>query len=268
MAEWSKAAVLKTVEGLPPPRVRIPVSPPDFSSKNFASAIKVVIVDDHDLVRLGVRRILESAPDIKVVGEANSGESAINLIKVMMPDVVFMDLRMPGIGGLEATRKLLRINPRLKIIVVTVCDEEPFPGRLVRAGAMGYITKNTSSDELLKAVRKVMSGHVYITLEVAQKMALRQVSNAARSPFSQLSERELQVMWMVTRGQEVRDIAKKLCLSPKTINTYRYRLFEKLGVSNNVELTHLAARYGMLEEESQPGTITEDNSTPNQDEST
>jgi len=218
--------------------------------RNSGQLIKVVIVDDHDLVRLGIKRLLERATDIKVIGEANSGEAAINLVKSAVPDVVFMDLRMPGVGGLEATRKLMRINPRLKIIVVTVCDEEPFPGRLVRAGAVGYIIKNTGSDELLRAVRKVMSGQIYITLEIAQKMALRQVSNAAKSPFAQLSERELQVMWMVTRGQEVKDIAKKLCLSPKTINTYRYRLFEKLNVSNNVELTHLAVRYGMLEEES------------------
>ena len=127
--------------------------------------------------------------------------------------------------------------------------EGPFPDRLVRAGAAGYITKNTNAEELITAIRKVVAGQIYITLEIAQKMALRQVSDASKSPFAQLSERELQVMYMVTHGTKVNGIAKKLCLSPKTVNTYRYRLYEKLGVHNDVELTHLALRYGLLEEE-------------------
>jgi len=211
--------------------------------------INVVIVDDHDLVRLGIRKLLANVTDIKVVGEAGSGEASINLVRDLKPDIVLMDLKMPGIGGLEATHKLMRVNPKIKVIVVTAHDEEPFPYRLVRAGAAGYVTKNTNVDELVNAIHKVASGQVYITPEIAQKMALRQVSDASKSPFAQLSERELQVMWMITRGQKVNEIAKKLCLSPKTINTYRYRLFEKLNVRNDVELTHLALRYGMLEEE-------------------
>ncbi len=211
--------------------------------------INVVIVDDHALVRLGMKRLLEDVRDIKVVGEAESGEAAINLVKETKPDVVLMDLKMPGIGGLDATRRLIRVNPKLKIIVVTVFSEGPFPDRLVRAGAAGYITKNTNAEELITAIRKVVAGQIYITLEIAQKMALRQVSDASKSPFAQLSERELQVMYMVTHGTKVNGIAKKLCLSPKTVNTYRYRLYEKLGVHNDVELTHLALRYGLLEEE-------------------
>ena len=211
--------------------------------------INVIIVDDHSLIRLGIRKLLANVTDIKVVGEADAGEKAISLVRELKPDIVLMDLKMPGIGGLEATHKLMRVNPKLKIIVVTVHDEEPFPYRLVRAGAAGYVTKNTNVDELVNAIHKVTSGQVYITPEIAQKMALRQVSDASKSPFAQLSERELQVMWMIVRGEKVKEIAKKLCLSPKTINTYRYRLFEKLNVRNDVELTHLGLRYGMVEEE-------------------
>jgi two-component system, NarL family, invasion response regulator UvrY len=211
--------------------------------------INVVIVDDHTLVRAGMKRLLEDVPDIKVVGEADSGETAISVVKEKKPDVVLMDLKMPGIGGLDATRRLIRINPKLKIIVVTVCRAGPFPDRLVRAGAAGYITKDTNAEELILAIRKVVAGQVYITLEIAQNMALRQVCDAAKSPFAQLSERELQVMYMVTQGKRVNAIADYLCLSPKTVNTYRYRLFEKLGVHNDVQLTHLAILYGMVDDE-------------------
>lgn len=218
-----------------------------------ASMINVLIVDDHELVRLGIRKLLAGASDIKIVGEADSGESAVRMVRDAKPDVkpevILMDLKMPGIGGLEATHKLLRVNPNLKVLVVTSCDEEPFPYRLVRAGAAGYVTKNANVDELVMAIRKVHAGHPYITPEIAQQMALRQVSDAAKSPFAELSERELQVMWMITHGHRVQEIADKLCLSPKTVNTYRYRLFEKLNVKNDVELTHLALRYGMLDKE-------------------
>lgn len=207
--------------------------------------INIVIVDDHALMRTGMRRLLEDVRDIKVIGEAESGEKAIDLVKATKPDVVLMDLKMPGISGLDATRRLIRINPKLKIIVVTVCIEEPYPEQLVRAGALGYITKDVTTEELITAIRKVVSGKPYIAPEIAQSMALRQVSNAAKSPFAQLSERELQVMYMVTQGIKVRSIAKRLCLSPKTVNTYRYRLFEKLGVDNDVKLTHLANRYSI-----------------------
>lgn len=213
------------------------------------STINVILVDDHDLVRLGIKKLLANVADIKVIGEAESGEVAVKIARELKPDVVLMDLKMPGIGGLEATHKLLRANPGIKVIVVTACDEEPFPYRLVRAGAAGYVTKTANVDELVTAIRKVHSGQPYITPEIAQQIALRQVSDAAKSPFAELSERELQVMWMITHGHKVQEIADKLCLSSKTVNTYRYRLFEKLKVKNDVELTHLALRYGMLDKD-------------------
>lgn len=226
--------------------------------------INVLIVDDHELMRSGMKRLLEDVRDIKVIGEAESGEKAIDLVKLTKPDVVLMDVKMPGISGLDATRRLIRTNPKLKIIVVTVCVEEPYPEQLVRAGALGYITKDVAAEELINAIRKVFSGKAYIAPEIAQSMALRQVSNAAKSPFAQLSERELQVMYMVTQGIKVRTIAKRLCLSPKTVNTYRYRLFEKLGVDNDVKLTHLANRYSITDGE---GEGDEGSSGDNEDKS-
>jgi two-component system, NarL family, invasion response regulator UvrY len=211
--------------------------------------INVLIVDDHDLIRYGIKKLLGEARDINVVGEAASGEAAVKLARELNPDIVLMDLKMPGIGGIEATHKLLRANSKIKVIAVTSCNEEPFPYRLVRAGASGYVTKTADVEELLTAIRRVYSGHVYITPEIAQQMALRQATNASKSPFAELSERELQVMWMITHGHKVHEIAEKLCLSPKTVNTYRYRLFEKLKVRNDVELTHLALHYGMLDKD-------------------
>lgn len=211
------------------------------------SVINILLVDDHDLVRLGIKKLLGNIADLKIIGEAGSGELAIQMARELKPDVILMDLKMPGIGGLEATHKLLRTNPSIKVIVVTSCDEDPFPAHLVRAGAMGYIIKTANVEELVTAIRRVHSGHPYITPEIAQQMALQQVSDAAKSPFAELSERELQVMWMVTRGNRIAEIAEKLCVSTKTINTYRYRLFKKLNVKSDVELTHLAMRYGVLD---------------------
>ena len=209
--------------------------------------INVLIVDDHDLVRVGIRRLLTDVKGIKVVGEARNGEDAVRLARELQPDVILMDVKMPGIGGLEATRKILRIQPDIKIIAVTVYGDEPYPSRLLQAGAAGYITKGSSLDEMVHAVRTVYAGQRYISPEVAQQLALKHISEQEESPFDLLSERELQVMLMITTGRKVQEISEQLYLSPKTINSYRYRLFEKLQVSNDVELTHLAMRHGMID---------------------
>ena len=211
--------------------------------------INVLLVDDHDLVRIGIRRLLTDVSGIKVVGEAKSGEEALKLARELKPQVILMDVKMPGIGGLEATRKVLRADPDVKVIAVTVYGEEPFPTRLLQAGAVGYITKGSSLDEMVQAIRTVHTGQKYLSPEVAQQLALRHLTDQDDSPFDSLSERELQVMIMITNGQKVQAISDKLCLSPKTVNSYRYRLFEKLGVNSDVELTHLAIRHGMLDTE-------------------
>ena len=209
--------------------------------------IKVLLVDDHDLVRFGVKRLLQDIQGIKVVGEASTGEEAVKLAKECIPDVVLMDVQMPGIGGLEATRKMLRHNPDLKVLALTVYGGEPYPSRLLQAGAVGYITKGCAPDEMVRAIRSVHSGQRYLSSEIAQQLALKSFTKSNNSQLDVLSERELQIMLMITSGQKVQDISLKLCLSPKTVNSYRYRVFEKLGINSDVELTLLAMRMGLVE---------------------
>ncbi|MDE2196475.1 MAG: UvrY/SirA/GacA family response regulator transcription factor [Gammaproteobacteria bacterium] len=212
--------------------------------------IRVLLVDDHKLMRTGMRLILEDTPDVRIAGEAGSGEEAIEQSAVLKPDVVLMDLSMPGIGGLEATRKLLSRDPSLKVVIVSVHTTEPYPLRLLEAGAHGYLTKDCAADEIVTAIRRVNAGDRYITAAIAQQLALSAVAGNTASPFAQLSQRETQVMLMITGGQSLQTISDKLHLSPKTVSTYRGRLFQKLGVSNDVELTRLALRYGLIAEKS------------------
>lgn len=206
----------------------------------------LLLVDDHELVRAGIRRLLDDAPGIRVVGEADSGEQAIKLVKEKRPGIVVMDVNMPGVGGLETTRKLLQIDPDLKIIIVTVHAEEPYPSKLLEAGALGYLTKSCAVKEIVEAIYAVNEGQRYLCADVAKQLALTKLMCGNQSPLETLSQREMQVMLMVTQGHSIQDISDRLCLSPKTVSTYRYRLYEKLQVENDVELTHLAMRHGML----------------------
>jgi two-component system, NarL family, invasion response regulator UvrY len=165
------------------------------------------------------------------------------------PDVVLMDINMPGIGGLEATRRLLQRTPTAKVIVVSMHLEEPYPSRMLAAGAAGYISKDSAADEVVTAIRRVHGGGHYVAADVAGNLAASLVKGpGGASPFDQLSQRETQVMLMVTKGYSTQEISDRLHLSPKTVSTYRYRLFEKLGVGNDVELTRMAMRYGLLDE--------------------
>ena len=212
--------------------------------------IGVLLVDDHKLVRTGLKLILDETPDIRVVGEASTGEEALERARALKPQVILMDVSMPGIGGLEATRKLAMGLPDARVIVVSVHTAEPYPMRLLEAGASGYLTKDCAGDEIVTAIRRVHAGERYISAEIARQLALQAVSREPGSPFDQLSSREMQVMIMATGGHSVQDISDKLHLSPKTVSTYRSRLFQKLGVNNDVELTRLALRYGVIEEKS------------------
>lgn len=213
--------------------------------------IRVLVVDDHELVRSGITRMLDDNSDIEVIGQASSGEEAIDAVRQSSPDIVLMDIRMPGIGGLEATRRILRINDTIRVIVVTVCADDPYPTRVMQAGATAYITKGADIQEMVRAIRMAHSGQRYISPEIAQKMALKQVGDNgvddSESVFDRLSERELQIALMVVGCQKVQDISDKLCLSPKTVNSYRYRIFEKLEISSDVELTLMAVRLGLLD---------------------
>lgn len=210
--------------------------------------INVLVVDDHDLVRTGIRRMLADVDGVNVVGEADSGETAVLRARELKPDVVLMDVKMPGIGGLEATRKIIRSHPDIKVIAVTVCDEEPFPTRLMQAGAAGYLTKGAALEEMIKAIRQVFAGQRYISADIAQQLALKPFqAQGDVSPFDLLSEREMQIALMIADCQKVQSISDKLCLSPKTVNTYRYRIFEKLHIETDVQLVRLAMRHGMVE---------------------
>lgn len=211
--------------------------------------IRVLLIDDHKLVRTGIRKILEESAGIQVIGEADDGERGLELAKQLKPDVVLLDVSMPGIGGLEATRLLLEHDPSTKVIVVSVHAQEPVPGKLLEAGAFGYLTKGCAADEVVTAVRRVHGGERYLTAEIARALAFGAVGGrkTTESPFELLSQREMQVMMMVTQGQSIQEISERLRLSPKTVSTYRYRLFEKLGVGNDVELTRLAIRHGFVE---------------------
>src|SRR5580700_1500354 len=211
------------------------------------SLIKVLLVDDHELVRMGIKRLLQDVQGIKVLGEAGSGEEAVRLAKELVPDVVVMDVHMPGIGGLEATRKMIRHNPDIKILALTIYGDEPYPSRLLQAGAVGYITKGCAAEEMIRAIRTIHSGQRYISSDIAQQLALKRFTKAENSPLDILSERELQIMLMITSGQKVQDISNKLCLSPKTVNSYRYRIFDKLNINSDVELTLLSIRLGLVE---------------------
>lgn len=209
--------------------------------------IKVLVVDDHELVRTGIARMLDDQEGIRVVGQADSGEQAVQMARDLNPDVVLMDIKMPGIGGLEATRRMLRQDDALRVIAVTVCEEEPFPSRLMQAGAAGYLTKGADLEEMLRAIRVVNSGQRYISPEIAQAMALRPFATASAAPLDMLSERELQIMMLIVNCHKVQDVADQLCLSPKTVNTYRYRIFDKLGISSDVEMALVAVRHGMVD---------------------
>lgn len=208
--------------------------------------IEVLVVDDHELVRVGVERLLADEADIEVVGEAENGEEAVEKARKLQPDVVLMDINMPGLGGMEATRKICRVAEKTQIIIVSVIETEPFPSRLLQLGARGYLSKDSTPKELVEAIRTVYKGERYLNPKIAQQLALQHLADGNDSPFESLSERELQVMQMIINGQKAPDIAEKLCLSSKTVNSYRYRLFDKLKVESDVELTHLAIKYGLL----------------------
>jgi two-component system invasion response regulator UvrY len=211
----------------------------------------VLLVDDHELVRTGISRILKDERGIKVVGEASSGEEALQFCRDIStnhesPDVVLMDMQMPGIGGLNATKRILHYCPDIKILALSVSCEEPIPTKVLQLGASGFISKKAAPAEMVQAIKKVYSGQRYISDEVAQKIAMSKIQSSAENPFSELSDREMQIMLMITQGEKINDIAEKLNVSPKTVNSYRYRMFEKLKIDGDVELTHLAIRHRMI----------------------
>lgn len=213
--------------------------------------IRVLLADDHDLVRTGMRRLLDDVTSIEVVAEATTGEEAVNLCRELSPQVVLMDINMPGMGGLEATKKILQHNADIKVIVVTMSEDEIMAQSLLKAGAAGYLTKGCLIKEIVHAIKEVIAQRRYLTPQIATQLALAGTRpDKTQSPFHDLSERELQVMLMTLDGRKTHEISDSLCLSPKTISTYRHRLFTKLGIQTDVELARLAMKHGLTKEQS------------------
>lgn len=217
------------------------------------SEIRVLIVDDHDLVRHGFKSLLSTQNGIEVVETLCSGEDAINWCRDNQGniDIILMDVNMPGIGGIEATHRISKSWPDIGIIIVTVHDDGPLPKQLLNGGARGYLSKGNGVDEMITAIRDVHNGKHYIAKDIAQTLALS-VLPGETNPMDTLSMREMQVLMMVAQGTRTQAISETLNLSPKTISTYRRRLYEKLEVSSDIEMLHLAMKHGVLDENNMP----------------
>ena len=209
--------------------------------------IKVFLVDDHELVRTGIEVLLNSEDDIDVVGVSNCGESALEMLDTITPDVVLMDVNMPGIGGGEACRRVLQKFPEVKVIALSVHNDGPIPQQLLKLGALGFISKGSPVDEMVCAIRAVHGGKRYLCSEVANNLAFQGLPGAKESPFEKLSQRESEVANLILQGKSIKDMSDMLVLSDKTINTYRYRLYEKLKIKNDVELTRLAIKFNYID---------------------
>jgi len=209
--------------------------------------IKVLLADDHAVVRTGFRLLLQSQPDINVVAEAQSGEAACQMYADLLPDVVVMDLGMPGMGGLEAMRRIRARDPAARVLALSAHDDPMHARRALREGALGFLSKRTAPEVLIEAIAAIAAGRRYIDPGLAQKLALAEIEGAARSPIEQLSEREFEVFIRLAGGATVQKIADDLKLSASTIGTHLYNIKQKLGVVNQSELTLLAIRHGLIE---------------------
>jgi two-component system invasion response regulator UvrY len=211
-----------------------------------ASLIQVMLVDDHAVVRMGFRLLLEGAPDIRVVAEAASGEEACRMMAGIAPDVVVMDISMPGIGGLEAINRILAKEPSSRILVLSAHEDTMHPKRVLKAGAFGYLSKRSAPEELIKAIRLVAEGKTYLEPAIAQQVALQEMTGD-RNPVEVLSDKEFKVFLALARGQSVNEIAEVLSLSPRTVGTHLYNIKQKLKASNSAELAIIAIRNGLME---------------------
>ena len=210
--------------------------------------IRVLIADDHAIVRSGISRMLEDQEDIQIVGESTDGQEAIQKVLETRPDVILLDISMPGMDGLDVTKQLKAIDPNVRILILTMHAEEQYAPRLMRAGAMGYVTKHAAPEELVKAIQVIHSGRRFISPALAENMAWRYLGDKADlTPVECLSDRELQVLCLLAKGNTNQEIAEFLHLSVKTIDTYRGRVLEKLNLRNNAELALFAVQNGLIE---------------------
>jgi two-component system invasion response regulator UvrY len=210
------------------------------------SQIKVMLVDDHAVVRMGFKMLLETSDDIRVITEAENGEEAIKAYMEHKPDVIVMDITMPGMGGMEAIERILNKEPSAKILVLSAHEDSVHPKRVLNAGAKGYVTKRSAAEELIKAIRAVASGKKYIEASVAQQMAIQQLSGE-QNPVDVLSEREFEVFMSLAKGKTTNEIAETLFLSPRTVGTHLYNIKQKLNASNSAEIALIAMRSGLID---------------------
>lgn len=209
--------------------------------------IRVLLVDDHTVVRFGFRLLLEGAADVQVVGEADSGESAYAMYPRCEPDVVIMDLSMPGMGGIEALKRIRTHYPDARLLALSAHDDAMHARRALVQGALGFLSKRSAPEVLLEAVRSVAAGNRYLDPSLAQELALAEIDGVSETPLERLSEREFEVFLRLARGAAVQAIANDLNLSASTVGTHLYNIKQKLGASNQAELTLIALRAGLIE---------------------
>ena len=216
-------------------------------TREHRAVIRVLIADDHAIVRQGLRQIVSETADIAVTGEAASGEEILDLVRSRGGDVVLLDLAMPGRGGIDTLRQLKKERPELPVLILSIYPEDQYAVRALKEGASGYLTKETAPDELVVAIRKAAQGRKYVSATLAERLALNLESHARELPHEALSNREYQVMLMLSSGRTVSEIAGELALSVKTISTNRARLLKKMGMRTNAELTYYAVRHGLVD---------------------
>ncbi|HET6756019.1 MAG TPA: response regulator transcription factor [Burkholderiales bacterium] len=208
--------------------------------------MRVMLVDDHAVVRMGFRLLLQNTSDIEVIAEAESGEEACKLYSEKHPDVVVMDLSMPGIGGLEALNRIRARNPEARILVLSAHDDTMHPKRALEAGAAGYLSKRSAPEALIEALRQVIQGKIFLEPGIAQQLAVNQLTGQ-QNPVEVLSPREFEVFKMLAQGRSVNEIADLLFLSPRTVGTHLYNIKQKLNASNSAEIALIAMRAGVIQ---------------------
>ncbi|MEW6001601.1 MAG: response regulator transcription factor [Nitrospirota bacterium] len=210
-------------------------------------SIKICIADDHELIRRGFKQIIAEEPDMAVVGEAKNADEVLDFIRKKDCDVIILDISMPGRSGLDLLKELKVQKPKLPVLILSMYPEELYAVRTLKAGAGGYLTKDSASEELVKAIRKVVEGKKYVSPTLSEKLAFDLEIGEGKPLHEHLSDREYQVMCMIASGKTVKDIAQELFLSVKTISTFRFRILEKMRMKNNAELTHYAVKHHLID---------------------
>ena len=208
-------------------------------------SIKIIIADDHPLFRRGLKHALEETNDIQVIGESSNGEDLLSLIKDCIPEIILLDISMPGKSGLDLLKQLKSEYPKLPILILSVYSEEQYAVRFLKAGASGYLTKESAAEKLAEAIRKIVGGGKYASPEVIEKLAF-DFSNSDKAPHETLSDREFQVFGMISIGKSLTEIGVELSLSVKTISTHRTRILEKMKMKKNAELIRYAITRNLL----------------------